>query len=335
MKIKSLFRLKGMVAAYPIDVVNTDELSFNTIIERETFKRKIGISQRHTSNGRLTAKDLGIVAFRKLLTGLDWGVSDIDLVVSVTQSSDFAVPGNSFLYQKELKLRESCHLVDLNSGCTGFVQGMITLLSQGEFLNIKKAILIVGDTDILSDETRTESNKLIGDAVCAIAFEKTDVCNEYVYKNYNLGLEYSTIIARSSGARYCVNNNKNSLSPVINMDGSRVFSFIAENVIPFLKEFESEKEDKTEYYFIHQPNLMFHQYIIKKMNWETERCPTIISEFGNVSSATIPLTIIRHTKYIKCERIISLISFGVGLSCSALQMSMSPLDFVDEIGCLC
>lgn len=324
------YAITGIVSAYPEKVIMTDDLSFESEMERSVFKRKMGVHQRRSSNGKLTAKDLGTTALKNLLEGLKWASNDIDVLISITQTPDYTVPGNSYLYQKEIGFSKNCQLVDLNYGCTGFIQGLLAAYSYGEFLNASKILMVVGDTDILTSESQPESYKLMGDTVCAIALERSEA-TDVIFKIAQDGEYYEAICSLNSASRSI--SNQEETRPQVHMNGASIQSYIANFVLKYLVEFESSFTLPNDWIFMHQPNLLFHQYIIKKMRWDKEKCPTVIEDFGNVSSAMIPLTIQKHQHLLQENNIVSLISFGVGLSFAAVQMSLSPLVYSSEIEC--
>ncbi|MCZ2393667.1 MAG: hypothetical protein LC105_07425 [Chitinophagales bacterium] len=308
-------------------------MPFKSDIELSVFKRKIGVLERRSSYGKLTAQDLGNRAIQQLLDGLKWSSSEVGLLISATQTPDYSTPGNSYLYQKELNLPNHCILLDLNVGCTGFLQSLLVALAQGQLLNNKRIIIVCGDTDILTGPERHESNKLIGDTVCAIALEFQTKSLEYIFDFQTNGNAYRSIYSEKSFSRAISSNPKGFLSPQIQMDGEMIFDYIAHTVIPSLKKFELTLKTRNKTYYIHQPNLMYHEYIVKKMGWDFNQSPTCIHNFGNVSSAMIPLTIQKNKHLLKQNQKSLLASFGVGLSYIATQVELCPSLFTSEIEC--
>ncbi|MCO5233277.1 MAG: hypothetical protein M9888_06040 [Chitinophagales bacterium] len=333
MKVQSSFQIKGIVSSYPKQVILTDNMPFNSISELSIFKRKIGVLKRRSSSGKLTAKDLGTHAIKNLLDGLKWKAEEIGLLINVTQTPDYSTPGNSYLYQKELEFPDSCFLMDLNVGCTGFIQSLLIALAQGDLLNTSKIIIVCGDTDILTSTERQESNKLMGDAVCAIALEAQNKLLDYTFSFQTNGSDFQSIYSENSFARSISKDSSHLLSPVIQMNGGLIFNYITQIVIPKLKNMELSLETPSQIHFLHQPNLMYYEYIIKKMGWDFKQAPTCIQDFGNVSSAMIPLIIQKNKHLLQKNQKSLLVSFGVGLSFIAAQIELSHNLFTNEVEC--
>jgi 3-oxoacyl-[acyl-carrier-protein] synthase-3 len=71
-----------------------------------------------------------------------------------------------------------------------------------------------------------------------------------------------------------------------------------------------------DYYLFHQANKFMIDFFVKKLKIKIEKVPISLDTFGNVSSPTIPLTIVSRLSYIsnhdKCKILMS--GFGAGLS---------------------
>ncbi len=103
------------------------------------------------------------------------------------------------------------------------------------------------------------------------------------------------------------------------MKGMDVFSFgisTAPKSVRKLAEHFGFDYNLADYFVFHQANMKMNDMIAKKLKLPAEKVPSCMYNFGNTSSASIPLTIVsqlkgkfenRPTKFICC-------GFGVGLS---------------------
>ena len=103
------------------------------------------------------------------------------------------------------------------------------------------------------------------------------------------------------------------------MKGMDVFSFgisTAPKSVKKLGEHFGFDYLDYDYFIFHQANMKMNNMIVKKLKLPVERVPSCMYNFGNTSSASIPLTIVSQlkgkfenqpTKFICC-------GFGVGLS---------------------
>ena len=86
-----------------------------------------------------------------------------------------------------------------------------------------------------------------------------------------------------------------------------------------------------DYFVFHQANMKMNNMIAKKLKLDAEKVPSCMYEFGNTSSASIPLTIVaqlkgkfenKPTKFICC-------GFGVGLSWGTVAFETSNIVISD------
>ncbi|MFX7902693.1 3-oxoacyl-[acyl-carrier-protein] synthase III C-terminal domain-containing protein, partial [Acinetobacter baumannii] len=77
---------------------------------------------------------------------------------------------------------------------------------------------------------------------------------------------------------------------------------------------------------LHQANKLITESLRKKLGISEQKCPYSITQFGNTSSATIPLTIVTQIGSIRgrSQRIFCS-SFGVGLSLANMVLDITDL----------
>ena len=85
--------------------------------------------------------------------------------------------------------------------------------------------------------------------------------------------------------------------------------------------------DAINYFIMHQANLLMNETLRKMMKIEPERVPYSIQEYGNTSSASIPLTMVtRLASVLRSERKQLLLSgFGVGLSWGSVILTTNNI----------
>jgi 3-oxoacyl-[acyl-carrier-protein] synthase-3 len=125
------------------------------------------------------------------------------------------------------------------------------------------------------------------------------------------------------------------------MKGMDVFSFgitTAPKSIKKLSEKFGFNYLDYDYYIFHQANMKMNNQIVKKLKIDPEKVPSCMYNFGNTSSASIPMTIVsqlkgkvenKPTKFLCC-------GFGVGLSWGTVafesdSLIVSELVEVDEL----
>ena len=82
-----------------------------------------------------------------------------------------------------------------------------------------------------------------------------------------------------------------------------------------------------DYFVMHQANLLMNETIRKMMKIEKEKTPYSIREFGNTSSASIPLTIVHKLREQISTRKVQLLTsgFGVGLSWGSVAIELDKV----------
>jgi 3-oxoacyl-[acyl-carrier-protein] synthase-3 len=321
--------IKGISACVPKNEEHNENYPHVSNEEIQKFMEATGVKHRRIADANTCTTDLCIAAAEKLISELKWDKTEIDVLVFVSQTADYILPVSAAILQDRLQLSKECIAFDIPLGCSGYVYGLSVVASMLKATGLKKGILLAGDT---SSKTLSLSDKstapLFGDAGSATALE----FSENSMLQFNLGTDgsgYNAIIIPDGGSRNKttidslnikrygdgVERNKCQLS----LDGMDVFSFGItqgpKTVNTLLNHFNLNK-DNIDYYLFHQANLMMNKMIAKKLKLPTEKVPYSLENFGNTSSATIPLTIvteIRNQVATQKQKLL-MCGFGVGLS---------------------
>jgi 3-oxoacyl-[acyl-carrier-protein] synthase-3 len=311
--------------------------------DRVTLISSIGVERKRIVDSYTCTSDLCFKAAEKLIEELSWEKSEIDCLIFVTQTPDYILPATSCILQHRLGLSTECYAQDISSGCSGWVYGMsvissIVFAGDGDF---RKALLLVGDTTSkLTSKEDKSTWPLFGDAGTATALE-------YIAGNEGLKFHLGTdgegadaIIIKDGGYRNCF--SADSLKIVsyeegisrtnlqVYLDGMNVFSFAIsrgpQSVNKLLENFGIDK-DSVDYFTFHQANLYLNEKIRKKLKLESEKVPNSMKNFGNTSSATIPLTMVTELREdLKSKKLNHIgCAFGVGLSWGSVYFSTDQI----------
>lgn len=115
------------------------------------------------------------------------------------------------------------------------------------------------------------------------------------------------------------------------MQGRDVFTFTQTTVIKFLTDFRQRHcSDLPAMYFFHQANLFILDRMRKALKVTEKELPTeVITNYGNSSSATIPMAIIlahKENAQLMKNRPVMIAGFGVGLSWGAAVILLNKLE---------
>ena len=294
------------------------------------FCHSTGIKARRVADSSTTASDLCHKAAETLIKDLGWSRADIDILVFVTQTPDYILPATSCLLQERLKLSKECYTLDISLGCSGWVYALSVISSLMQNGTIRKGILLAGDTPLkMCNEEDKSSYPLFGDAGTATALEYNQNSQGLKFGFNTDGSGGDVIVIQDGGYRNEVSLNsfekgcygdgieRNRLN--VELDGMSVFSFgisKAPKSIKQLCEHFGIDQSNIDLFTFHQANLMMNEMIRKKLKLPETKVPYCMDEFGNTSSASIPLTLVsregqnlrtKQLRHIAC-------GFGVGLS---------------------
>lgn len=302
----------------------------------------IGVERKRVADTATCTSDLCFAAAERLIQELNWRKEEIGYLVFVTQTPDYITPATACILQHRLKLNPGCMAFDINLGCSGWVYGLSvlsSLVSHGK----SKGLLLAGDTlsKFISKEDKS-TWPLFGDAGSATAVEYAECASGFKFQLATDGEGMQAIWIRDGGYRHPVSDHSfvprtfddgirhNDLQLVL--DGMSVFSFglsrAPESVSQLLGHFDIDKES-VDFYTFHQANLFMNEKIRKKLKLPAEKVPYSLRNFGNTSSATIPLTLVSELR----DRLVSArlthvgCAFGVGLSWGSVYFE------TDHIGC--
>ncbi len=322
-------KLSGIAASVP---KNAEDNYNSTLLgenERELFVKTVGIRHRRVAEEGVTASDLCQAAAEKLLADLGWSRSEISVLIFVTQTPDYLIPNTASLLQDKLGLAKTCIAFDVNLGCSGYVYGLSIAGSLLQNMPGGKALLLVGDisTKTISMEDKSTA-PLFSDAGTATALEFN--AGQAIHFNLQTnGKEFDDIIIPDGGYRnqvtpqsfevveYEKGVRRNSLA--MKLDGIKIFNFALREIAPNINTLLSEKgieKDKVDYFVFHQANLLMLESVRRKLQLPAEKVPYSLYDFGNTSSATVPLTMVVNLRRQLTDGKVNLMlsGFGVGLS---------------------
>ncbi|MBW3514023.1 MULTISPECIES: ketoacyl-ACP synthase III [unclassified Shewanella] len=318
--------ISGIVSVLPaLEKVNADLLSSVGAQEMARIVSSTGIHARRIVNPGQTALELGAKACKSLISTMLWESDEVGLIIFVTQTPDYPLPGNAVQLQYLLGLDKSTLAFDVNLGCSGFIYGLWQVSQLLASLNRSKAILVVGDT---TSQQYSESNRtvapLFGDAVSAIAIEKSEGCDDMVFSLGSDGSGAPYLIQPFGGAK-----NPNSQLELF-MDGMQVFVFTLREVPKSMHDCLVEKGwqiSDVDFCIMHQANEMMLKRLGDKMGFTDKQLVISMGEVGNTSSASIPLALCLSLSkdLTRVNNKLLLSGFGVGWSWGSVALTLDNL----------
>jgi len=324
-------KIAGISASVPKKELRNREYEWVSEKERENLVKLVGVERRRVAEAGLTTSDLCLPAAEKLIEGLNWDRSDIELLIFVSQSRDYLIPATAGILQDKLGLSKSCVALDISLGCSGYVYGLSLMGRMMAGGAIRKGLLLVGDVSTQTTSYKDKSTyPLFGDAGTATALEYDPNASSMAFNLQTDGSGYKAIIIPDGGIRNLASAQSSFKEEEISegiirnryhiaLDGMAVFNFSITEVAPNIKKllkFIDVEVDDIDYFVMHQANRIMNETIRKQLKAAPEKYPYSITEYGNTSSASIPLTIVTEISEEIASRKQRLLmsGFGVGLS---------------------
>ena len=333
--------IKGMSACVPSCIEENKDVPLYTPEEAEKVIETTGVERKHIVTDSQTASDLCFRACEELLEKLSWERDSIDLICNVTQTSDYINHPNAFVLHDKLGLKNDCMSLDLYHGCPGWVVGLSTVVSLMSHGSIKRALLLDGDNiSSLQYGQDREGRPLFGDCGTATALEYDESASPMYFQTGTNSKDGEALIRKKGGFRqpYTLEEYQQELGMRSGklstdgiedlMDGMSVFSFgisTPPKSIKQLCEHFGLSLDKIDKLVLHQANKFMVQKIAKKLKVELDRVPFSLRDYGNTTSASIPLTIVSQCANEYSTRPMKTLAcgFGTGLSWASVYFETS------------
>lgn len=287
----------------PPALITNEDLEKIVETSDEWITSRTGIKTRHRAIDEKTS-EMAVKAAKQAIDRVSYDVNKIDLIIMATITGDQSTPSTANFIQAELGLTHEVMSFDINAACTGFVYGLeiaAALLQTGRF---RSALVIGGEilTKIV-DYTDRNTCVLFGDGAGAMIVEPA-------YSDYHNAYFFNAARGDTSGSLTVVNK--------IKMDGKKVYQFAVDAMEQAIRKvLDDAKLDILDIDMIipHQANERIIQSVAKSMNIPLDKFMMNLSEYGNTSAASIPMTIADYfdQNQIKGQKLL-LVGFGGGFT---------------------
>lgn len=319
----------GICTSVPKEIKKTvEQTEYFTSDELLKFRDATGIEERHIAPSHICASDLCYNAALCLLSELDISKDNIDVLIFISQTPDYRVPGTSILLQHRLGLSKSTLAFDVNMTCSGYLYGLYIAYSLLANERVNNVLLLLGETmsKLISEKDKATS-LLLGDAGSATLLSKGEEYADTYFSLKTDGSNFDAIHIPMGGFRkisslesltymkYEDGSERNGEQ--IYMDGMSVFSFAISELPKDIKELLAECDmdlNDVDKFIFHQANKLMTDFIVKKMKIDKEKALSVIEKFGNASGVSIPLTITNNKNKFYPGEVLLLNAIGAGFS---------------------
>lgn len=335
--------IKGIAACVPSEIEENASLAMYSQEEATQIIESTGIERKHIAPDGVTASDLCVRAAEKLLEELGWERESIDALGYFTQMPDYINHPTVFVAHQALGLSEDCACYDYYHGCPGWIislSSMTSLISTGA---VKRVLLLGGDCDSKRIyKSYREERPLFGDCGTATALEYNPQARNMSFVIGTRSSDGIALARKNGGERYPYTDEtfkremdlrSGKISPDDTgeaMDGMSVFSFgitMPPKSIKSLCENCGIDLNSIDKLVLHQANLFMVKKIAKKLKIELDKVPSSLKDYGNTTSASIPLTIVSQcaNEYKDGQMKTIACSFGTGLCWGSVYFETEEL----------
>ena len=196
--------ITAMAGAVPKKVIkNLEYTEFFPEDQVKEVVEKVGIYERRFADEQTCSSDLCFAAAQKLIIDNDIDRDEIDLLVFISQTQDYRMPATSITLQHRLGLKQSCIAFDVNLGCSAFIYGMSVVYSMMQTGNIRKALILDGETRSKVYGPRDRRSAFIfGDGGVAALVERDEKFGETTLSLNSDGSRADLIMIKAGGYRH-------------------------------------------------------------------------------------------------------------------------------------
>jgi 3-oxoacyl-[acyl-carrier-protein] synthase-3 len=303
----------------PDNVVTNDDLAAEMDTNDEWIRSRVGIISRRIAGPDETVADMAVAAAGKAIAGSGVSLTDIDLVIVATCSTEAPIPNISASVASRLGINAP-GAYDLNAACAGFCYGLANA-SDAIRSGSARNVLVIGSEKMSAwVDPQDRSTRIIfadgaGAAVVGPVADPQDEAG------------VGPVVWGSAGAIADKIVIKDRTSFLV-QEGQSVFRWATTELYPTALtacERAGVSPGDLAAFVPHQANLRIIEALGRKIGIPREKIADDIQYAGNTSSASIPLALARMTERgeLPSGSPVLLMGFGAGM-CYAAQVITVP-----------
>lgn len=284
----------------------------------EWITRRTGIKERRIADSSEFASTMAIHAVENLIAHHNVYISDVDMIIVSTFTPDHYIPSVSCLVQQHFQI-ENCGAIDLNAACSGFVYAL-TVANGLITCGANKKILVIASETVSKTVDYTDRGTciLFGDGAGVALLQEDPASASFI-------ASYSATNGVLGDKLYCSNLSQSILGEEVIkqrqvvQDGKAIFNFATKEValgIQCLLKRAKLAINDIDWFVPHSANKRIIDLLCKKLDFPIENTLTSVQNFGNTSSASIPLALnlALEKNIIKKGDTLLLYGFGGGVT---------------------
>lgn len=289
----------------------------------EWIMTRIGVRERHILKGEgLGSSYMAIRAVNELLRKTDTDPLSVDLLICATVTPDMFFPSTATLTAGGAGMKNA-FAYDLSAACSSFLFSLSTASQFIETGRYKKIIVVGADKmSSITDYTDRATCPIFGDGAAAVMLEPN---------NEGMGILDFDLHSDGMGAPHLHMKGGGSCYPpthetvdkkmhYIYQEGQVVFKAAVTNMsnvsLNMMKR-NNLSADDVAYLVPHQANMRIIEATAHHMGLPTDKAMVNIQNYGNMTSATIPMVLRDYESKLKKGDNLILATFGGGFTWGA------------------
>lgn len=310
-------------------VSNNDLTKFMDTSDEWIFQRS-GIRFRHYASKEQSASDLGVIASQRALENAGVRKEEIDLIICTTISPDHEFPGTGCFLQGKLGM-PGIPALDVRQQCSSF---SYALAQADAFIRMgmyKKILITACEIQSKALDFSTEGRDvtvLFGDGAAALVVVATEVkdpmkesciLSNHLHADGSFAKELWLQAPGSSYPEFMIPEMMERREDHPKMNGKLVFVHAVTKMPEAVKEalaFNNLSISDIDLFVFHQANIRINEATAKALGIPEEKIFNTIENYGNTTTATIPLGLDAAVKQgkLKPGMLVCSAAFGSGFT---------------------
>lgn len=321
-------KIEAVGSYIPKNPVNDLEIDKLMGLKEGSSYAKSGIKNRFYSDCKEESQSqMAAYAVMSALEKCNLKFSDIDALICSSGTGEQELPSTASLILEKLNYpNHNITAFDINSTCLSFVTALDTISYMVDAGRFERVVIVSSEiASIGLDYKHLEACSLFGDGAAAVVISKTPA-------NENSKILNAQMAVYPEGAHDCELVGGGSLIHpkdykgnedqfYFRMNGKKVFKLASTVVPPFINGFfqnSNISKDEIKLFIPHQASVSGMALIRKKLEIPEEKWMNIIEQYGNMISASIPLSLgmaIDQNKILRGDKVCLMgtsAGFGIG-----------------------
>ena len=303
-------------------------LSFGIALPKNTIKFKEQTRYRISEDENQLS--LSVEACEKALANANINIKNIDCIVSASAVGIQPIPCSAALIHEKIAKGTDIPALDINTTCTSFITALDTMSYLVEAGRYKRILIVSGDVASLAlNPKQKESFELFSDSIVACVIEKTDEeigIIDSLQKTWTEGAHSTEIRGGLTNyhPKYFSEDTKEEY--MFDMNGKNILALSLKEIPKMFEEFLKKNNIKIsdiDMVIPHQASIDM-PLIMQKLGFDKNKFIDEVKDFGNMVSASVPLTLAHalENKKIKKGDLIFLIGTAAGLTTNMMLIKL-------------